>query len=48
LAVPFTVMHVMVLSLPKTQSWDIFGIQPFDVKPAKLTIVSTKLQSEMN
>jgi hypothetical protein len=40
----------MVLSLPKTQSWDIIKIQLFDVEPDKLTIdmVSTKLQSEAN
>jgi hypothetical protein len=40
----------MVLSLPKTQSWDVIKIQLFDVEPAKLTIdmVSTKLQSEAN
>jgi hypothetical protein len=40
----------MVLSLPKTQSWDIIKIQLFDVESAKLTIdaVSTKLQSEAN
>jgi hypothetical protein len=40
----------MVLSLPKTQSWDIIKIQLFNVEPDKLTIdmVSTKLQSEAN
>jgi hypothetical protein len=40
----------MVLSLPKTQSWDVIKIQLFDVEPTKLTIdtVSTKLQSEAN
>jgi hypothetical protein len=44
------VTRAMVLSLLKTQSWDIIKIQLFDVKPAKLTIdmVSTKLQSEAN
>jgi hypothetical protein len=38
----------MVLSLLKTQSWDIIKIQLFNVEPDKLTIdtVSTKLQSE--
>jgi hypothetical protein len=40
----------VVLSLPKTQSWDIIKIQLFNVESAKLTIdaVSTKLQSEAN
>jgi hypothetical protein len=40
----------MVLSLPKTQSWDVIKIQLFNVESAKLTIdpVSTKLQSEAN
>jgi hypothetical protein len=40
----------MVLSLPKTQSWDVIKIQLFDVESAKLTseAVSTKLQSEAN
>jgi hypothetical protein len=44
------VARAMVLSLPKTQSWDIIKIQLFDLEPAKLTIdmVSTKLQSEAN
>jgi hypothetical protein len=44
------VAQAMVLSLPKTQSWDIIKIQLFDVEPVKLTIdtVSTKLQSEAN
>jgi hypothetical protein len=46
-------LHVacaMVLSLLKTQSWDIIKIQPFDVESAKLTskVVGTKLQSEAN
>jgi hypothetical protein len=42
--------HAMVLSLPKTQSWDIIKIQLFDVESTKLTIdgVSTKLQSKAN
>jgi hypothetical protein len=40
----------MVLSLLKTQSWDVIKIQLFNVEPAKLTIdmVSTKRQSEAN
>jgi hypothetical protein len=40
----------MVLSLPKTQFWDIIKIQLFNIEPDKLTIdmVSTKLQSEAN
>jgi hypothetical protein len=40
----------MVLSLPKTQSWDIIKIQLFNIESAKLTIntVSTKLQSKAN
>jgi hypothetical protein len=44
------IARAMVLSLPKTQSWDIIKIQLFNVKSAKLTIdaVSTKLQSEAN
>ena len=44
------VAHTMVLSLPKTQFWDIIKIQLFDVEPDKLTVnaVSTKLQSEAN
>jgi hypothetical protein len=42
--------RTMVLSLPKTQSWDIIKIQLFNIESAKLTIntVSTKLQSEAN
>jgi hypothetical protein len=32
------VARAMVLSLPKTQSWDIIKIQLFDVEPDKLTI----------
>jgi hypothetical protein len=44
------VAWAMVLSLLKTQSWDIIKIQLFNIEPAKLTIdtVSTKLQSEAN
>jgi hypothetical protein len=44
------VARTMVLSLPKTQSWDVIKIQLFNVESAKLTIntVSTKLQSEAN
>jgi hypothetical protein len=44
------VTRAMVLSLPKTQSWDVIKIQLFDVESAKLTskVVSTKLQSEAN
>jgi hypothetical protein len=44
------VAHAMVLSLLKTQSWDITKIQLFDVESAKLTskAVSTKLQFEAN
>jgi hypothetical protein len=44
------VARAMVLSLPKTKSWDIIKIQLFNVEPNKLTIdmVSTKLQSEAN
>jgi hypothetical protein len=44
------VTHAMVLSLPKTQSWDVVKIQLFDVESAKLTskAVSTKLQSKAN
>jgi hypothetical protein len=44
------VTWAMVLSLPKTQPWDVIKIQLFDIEPAKLTIdtVSTKLQSEAN
>ena len=44
------VARAMVLSLPKTQSWDVIKIQLFDVEPAKLTVdaVGTKLQSEAN
>jgi hypothetical protein len=44
------VARAMVLSLPKTQSWDVIKIQLFDVESAKLTskAVSTKLQSEAN
>jgi hypothetical protein len=42
--------RALVLSLPKTQSWDIIKIQLFDMEPTKLTIdvVATKLQSEAN
>jgi hypothetical protein len=44
-------LHVacaMVLSLLKTQSWDIIKIQLFNVESSKLTseVVSTKLQSD--
>jgi hypothetical protein len=44
------VARAMVLSLPKTQSWDIIRIWVFNIEPDKLTIdtVSTKLQSEAN
>jgi hypothetical protein len=44
------VARAMVLSLPKTQSWDIIKIQLFDIEADKLTInaISTKLQSEAN
>jgi hypothetical protein len=44
------VAHAIVLSLPKTQSWDATKIQLFNVKSAKLTInaIPTKLQSEAN
>jgi hypothetical protein len=44
------IARAMVLSLPKTQSWDIIKNQLFNVKSTKLTIdaVSTKLQSEAN
>jgi hypothetical protein len=44
------ITHAMVLSLPKTQFWDIIEIQLFDVESMKLTIdtVSTKLQSKAN
>jgi hypothetical protein len=44
------VARAMVLSLPKTQSWDMIKIQLFNVESAKLTIdaVTTKLQSEAN
>jgi hypothetical protein len=44
------VARAMVLSLPKTQSWDVIKIQLFDVESAKLTseAVSTKLQSKAN
>jgi hypothetical protein len=44
------IARAMVLSLPKTQSWDIIKIQLFNVESAKLTIdaISTKLQSEAN
>jgi hypothetical protein len=40
----------MVLSLPKTQSWEIIKIQLLDIEATKLTseLVSTKLQSEAN
>jgi hypothetical protein len=40
----------MVLSLPKTQSWDVIKIQLFNVESAKLTseAVSTELQSKAN
>jgi hypothetical protein len=37
---------VMVLSLPKTQSWDIIKIQLFDVESAKLTRYKTPVQSK--
>jgi len=30
--------RAMILSLPKTQSWDIIKIQLFDVEPTKLTV----------
>jgi hypothetical protein len=44
------ITRAMVLSLLKTQSWDIIKIQLFDVELDKLTIdtVSTQLQSEAN
>ena len=44
------VARAMVLSLPKTQTWDISKIQLFDIEPSKLTseTVSTKLQAEAN
>ena len=44
------VARAMILSLPKTQSWDTVKIQLFDIEPTKLTVdvVSTKLQSEAN
>jgi hypothetical protein len=44
------VARAMVLSLPKTQSWDVIKIQLFNIESEKLTIdaVSTKLQSKAN
>jgi hypothetical protein len=44
------IARAMVLSLPKTQSWEIIKIQLFDIEATKLTseLVSTKLQSEAN
>jgi len=42
--------RALVLSLPKTQSWDIIKIQLFDMEPNTFTAdtVSSKLQSEAN
>ena len=42
--------RAMILSLPKTPSWEIIKIQLFDIESSKLTpeIVSTKLQAEAN
>src|ERR1700675_1278411 len=44
------VARAMVLSLPKTQTWDIIKIQLFDIESSKLTseLVSTKLQAKAN
>ena len=42
------IARAMILSLPKTSSWDMIKIQLFDLDSKALTseIVSTKLQSE--
>jgi hypothetical protein len=44
------IARAMVLSLPKTQSWEMIKIQLFDIEATKLTseLVSMKLQSEAN
>jgi hypothetical protein len=38
----------MILSLPKTQSWDIIKITLFELQSLTTEIVSTKLQQEAN
>src|SRR6202045_1822565 len=42
------VARVMILSLPKTPSWEIIKIQLFDVETLTPEIISTKLQAEAN
>jgi hypothetical protein len=42
------VARAMILSLPKTQSWDIIKITLFELQLLTTEIVSTKLQQEAN
>ena len=42
------VARAMILSLPKTQSWDIIKITLFELQSLTTEIVSTKLQQEAN
>src|ERR1700730_13800561 len=42
------VARAMILSLPKTSSWEMIKIQLFDIKVLTSDIVSTKLQTEAN
>lgn len=42
------IAHAMILSLPKTQSWDIIKITFFELQSLTTEIVSTKLQQEAN
>ena len=42
------VAQTLILSLPKTTSWDLIKIQLFALDPISSEIVSTKLQAEAN
>jgi hypothetical protein len=42
------IVRAMILSLPKTSSWEMIKIQLFDIKVLTSDIVSTKLQTEAN
>ena len=42
------IARAMILSLPKTPSWEMIKIQLFDIKVLTSDIVSTKLQTEAN
>src|ERR1700731_1011250 len=42
------IAHAMILSLPKTSSWEMIKIQLFDIKILTSDIVSMKLQIEAN